>query len=434
MTMSTRSFPRRAFLRGGSALIALPWFESFGYRRFAHAVAPIVPPKRMVFLGFGWGVTKETWFPQQEMTGSEYALPAGLEPLQRHKSEITVIQNLSNQFSNEAHWGSTFYLTGANRYAEPGQSFHNEVSADQVAAEQFGKDTRFTSLQLGCEKASDSGHGPGLSMAWNRQGKPLAGLNNPLLAYHKLFSKDNTPLPQRQAMLQQRRSVLDAVMEDSKSVARGLSKIDNDKLNEYLQSIRDIETRLSKEEQWLGVAKRQPKDLLTEPTGEMRGYEEIKVMYDLMVAALQVDATRVITYRQPVASLLQSLGATITAHNMSHYSSGSRMEVSQLRDQKQSELFAYLIDKLKASREPDGSSLFDHVSVSYGSNIHSIHYLTNCPTVITGGGAGIKHGRHLVMKDAKTPLCNLWLSLLRGVGVNVPSHGDSTGVIDELFA
>ena len=110
------------------------------------------------------------------------------------------------------------------------------------------------------------------------------------------------------------------------------------------------------------------------------------------------------------------------------------MEVSQLRDQKQSELFAYLIDKLKASREPDGSSLFDHVSVSYGSNIHSIHYLTNCPTVITGGGAGVKHGRHLVMKDAKTPLCNLWLSLLRGVGVNVPSHGDSTGVIDELFA
>lgn len=434
MISNTGALPRRAFLRGGSAMIALPLFESFGHRRYVHAGRQAAPPKRMVFLGFGWGVTKETWFPSQETTGVDYALPAGLKPLQRHQQDITVIQNLTNQFSNEAHWGSTFYLTGANRYAEPGQSFHNDVSADQVAAEQFGKDTRFTSLQLGCEKASDSGHGPGLSMSWNRQGKPIAGINNPLLAYHKLFSKDDLPLAQRQAMLQQRRSVLDAVLEDSKSVARGLNKTDADKLNEYLQSIRDIETRLLKEEQWLGVAKKQPSEDLAEPTGEMRGYDEIKVMYDLIVAALQVDATRVVTYRQPVDSLLKSLGATITAHNMSHYSSGSRMEVSQMRDKKQSELFAYLIDKLKASREPDGSRLFDHVSVSYGSNIHSIHYLTNCPTVITGGGAGVKHGRHLVMEDNKTPLCNLWLSLLRGVGVNVSSHGDSTGVIGDLFA
>ena len=109
------------------------------------------------------------------------------------------------------------------------------------------------------------------------------------------------------------------------------------------------------------------------------------------------------------------------------------MEVSQARDKKHAELLAYFIDKLKASKEPDGSSLYDHISLSFGSNINSLHYLNNCPTIITGGGAGVNHGQHLIAKK-DTPLCNLWLSLLRGSGVAVQSHGDSTGMISELFA
>lgn len=425
---------RRHFLRSTSALIALPALESFGFRRFVSAAAQTAkPPKRMVFLGFGWGVTRETWYPDRSTVGADYKLPAGLAPLQRHQGDLTVIQGLHNQFNNEAHWGSTFYLTGANRYAEPGQSFTNTISADQVAAEQFGKETRFTSIQLGCEDAEASGHGPGLSLAWNRQGKPVAGLNNPVTAYHKLFSDDGTPLEQRQAMLRQKRSVLDTVLTDAKSVRRGLTRTDLDKLDEYFQSIRDIETQLSKEEQWLDVPKVLPKDPVEEPPSEVAGFEEVKLMYDLIVAALQADATRVMSYRQSVDNFIRSLGATITGHNMSHYQPGMRMEVSELRDRKQSELLAGFLDKLKASQEPDGSSLFDHVSVSYGSNIQSIHYLDNCPTLITGGGAGVKHGRHLVLPD-KTPLCNLWLTLLKGSGVEVEAHGDSTGTIAELLA
>jgi hypothetical protein len=110
------------------------------------------------------------------------------------------------------------------------------------------------------------------------------------------------------------------------------------------------------------------------------------------------------------------------------------MEASQLRDAKQAELLAGLIDKLKATKEADGTTLFDHTTLAYGSNIQSIHYLDNCPTLITGGGAGVKLGQHLVMSDPKTPLCNLWLTLLRGNGLNVASHGDSTGLIHELIA
>ena len=424
---------RRHFLRSTGTLIALPALESIGFKAFA-APKAITRPKRMVFLGFGWGVTKETWFPDKAKTGADWQLPPGLKPLARHQKDITVIQNLANKFTNEAHWGSTFWLTGANRYGEPGQSFHNSISADQVAAEAFGKDTRFTSLQLSCENGEEAGHGPGLSLAWDRRGKPVSGFNNPVVAFHRLFSDDTTPLAQRQAQLKQKRSVLDTVLDDASSVARGLSKEDNDKLAEYLQSIRDIEVRLGKDEQWLDKPKPRPAQDLLEPKGEIAGYEEIKLMYALIAAALQADVTRVATYRQPVSSLLKSLKIPFSGHNLSHYGPGPRMEASQLRDAKQAELLAGLIDKLKATKEADGTTLFDHTALAYGSNIQSIHYLDNCPTLITGGGAGVKLGQHLVMNDPKTPLCNLWLTLLRGNGLNVASHGDSTGLIHELMA
>jgi hypothetical protein len=123
----------------------------------------------MVFLGFGWGVTNETWFPDLKQTGLDYTLPPGLAPLERQKKDFTVVQGCSNKFTNEAHWGSTFWLTGANRYSEPGQSFHNSISADQVAAGFLGNGTRYASIQLNTPDVQNSGHGPGLSLAWDQQ-------------------------------------------------------------------------------------------------------------------------------------------------------------------------------------------------------------------------------------------------------------------------
>jgi hypothetical protein len=424
---------RRNFLRSSSALIALPALESLGFRAFSAPVSG-TPPKRMVFLGFGWGVTNETWFPDVKQTGTEYTLSEGLQPLARHKKDFTVVQGCSNKFSNEAHWGSTFWLTGANRYSQPGQSFANSISADQVAAAHIGRDTRFTSIQLNTADAQNSGHGSGLSLAWDVRGKPIAGSDNPVLAFHKLFSDDSTPLSERQAMLAQKRSVLDAVLEDARRVQKGLTKTDTDKLDEYFQSIRDIEVRLAKDEQWLSVPK--AKAPVNEPKPGLEGKEEIKVMYDLIVAALRTDTTRVITYRQPVGTLLKSLDLKVAPHDMSHYTPGDRMAASQARDKAQSDLLAGLIDKLKAATESDGTRLFDHVALAYGSNIRTIHYLDNCPTVLTGGGAGLKLGQHLVLpKD--TPLCNVWLTMLQGIGIpprQLERHGDSTGVIKALIA
>ncbi|MGC6456820.1 MAG: DUF1552 domain-containing protein [Akkermansiaceae bacterium] len=425
------NLPRRHFLRGAGAIIALPALESLGFRQFVSAATTkaVVPPKRSVFLGIGFGVTKETWFPDVDKTGADYQLPEGLAPLARHQSDLTVVQGCSNKFSNEAHWGSTFWLTGANRYSVPGQNMANSISADQVVAKHLGQDTRFASLPL---NGSDlQGHGPGLSMAWDQRGKPVAGHDDPVQVFHKLFSADEVPLEQRQAAIAENRSVLDAIMTDAKRVQRGLSKNDNDKIDEYFQGIRDIETRLNKDEDWLDVPK--AKAPLGEPEPGQKGKAEIEIMQDLMVAALQTDSTRALSYRMPGQNLLQSLDLKSSAHNVSHYSPGERMEASKVRDKTHSELLARLIDKLKATKEADGSSLFDHTAVAFGSNISSIHYLTNCPTIITGGGANLKLGQHLVLPE-NTPLCNVWLTMLQGMGIDLERHGDSSGVVKQLQA
>ena len=424
---------RRHFLRGTGALIALPALASIGFRPFASAAqkAKATPSKRAVFLGIGFGVTKETWYPNLKDTGVGYKLTEGLSPLARHKKDFTVVQGCSNQYSNEAHWGSTFWLTGANRYSVPGQNMANSISADQVAARHLGQETRFASMQLDSSDGSASGHGPGLSLSWDQRGKPVSGFKDPLQVFHKLFSADDLPLAQRQAAIAEKRSVLDAVLTEAKRVQRGLSKSDNDKLDEYFQGIRDIETRLGKDEDWLDVPK--AKAPLAEPEPGLKGRDEIKMMYDLIVAALQTDSTRVMSYRLPGQNLLKSLGVTLSAHNISHYSSGERLEASKIRDKAHAELLAGLIDKLKATKEADGSSLFDHTALAFGSNISSIHYLDNCPTVLAGGGGNLKLGQHLALpKD--TPLCNVWLTMLQGMGIKTERHGDSSGMVKELQA
>jgi len=429
--MTAMPSTRRTILKAAGTTLALPLLPSLGWKAFA-AEQTVLPPKRMAFLSFGWGVTNETWFPDKTKTGADYPLSEGLAPLERHRGRITVIQGLSNKFANEAHWGSTFYLTGANRYAVPGSSFSNSISVDQIAAEKFGNQTRFTSIQLTSKDAEQSGHGPGLSLAWNRQGKPIAGIDTPLAVYEKLFGDEKTPLADRVRMLKEQRSVLDAVLAQAKAIDKTLSKRDKDKLDEYFQSIREIETRLAKEESWMTLPK--PKAPLSAPGDSLVGEQEIRLMYDLLVAAFQTDSTRVISYRQPAANLIKGMGITVAPHDMSHYTPGDRMEASKQRDRKQSELLAYLLDKLEAAKDVDGSSLLDNVSLSYGSNIRSIHYLDNCPTVLAGGGAGITHGRHVVLNAKQTPLANLWLTLLQGVGIETDAFGDSTGTVGELRA
>jgi hypothetical protein len=430
----TTCISRRHVLTTGTAVIALPAFESLGFRRCVAAAAGATPPKRLVFLGFGWGVTEDEWYPKIGEPGAGYTLPAMLEPLAKHKADFSIVQGLWNRLTGNGHYGSTFWLTGANEYGAPGQSFFNSVSVDQVAARSLGTETRFESLALDCgEAAGGSGHGPGLSLSWDSRGKPVGGPRNPVEAFHRLFAKETMPLEQQKALLGQRRSILDNALENARDLGRTLGSTDQDKLDEYLQGIRDLETRLSRDEKWIGAPRPEPS--LDEPKPGLAGREEIALMYDVIVAAIQTDSTRVLTYRQPVTTLLTSMGLKTEAHTMSHYHGrpGDVVESSRKRDLSQSELLAGLIKKLKDTKEPDGSTLFDHTTVVYGSNIRTGHSLDNCPTLITGRGAGVKLGENIVVTKG-TPLCNAWLTLLKGSGVDAGSFGDSTGELREIKA
>jgi hypothetical protein len=424
---------RRRFLETTTSLIGLPALESLGFRRFASA-AEQPRPKRLVFLGFGWGVTNDSWYPDATKPGRGYPLPPGLAPLERHQADFSIVQGLWHRHTANGHYGSTFWLTGANEFGQPGQAFHNTVSADQVAAGRLGAATRFDSLCLDCgEAAGGSGHGPGLSLSWDSRGKPLGGPRNPVEAFHKLFARDTTPLEQQQAKLAERKSVLDDALENARELGRQLGKADRAKLREYFDGIRDLERKLARDQKWLGVDRPQPQ--LAEPQPGLSGMEEIRMMYEILAVALETDSTRVITYRQPVSTLVTSLGIKVESHTMSHYHghAGEKLEASQRRDLAQSELLAGLLDRLKATKEPDGSSLFDHTTVVYGSNIRTGHSLDNCPTLIAGGGAVLKLGENIVVPKG-TPLCNAWLTILQSSGVDVPSFGDSTGILDPLVS
>lgn len=420
---------RKQLLKSATATLALPCLPSYHFRAFAGDQAAAAP-RRMVFLCMGWGVTKETWYPDITQRGKGFELSEGLAPLQKHKRDLTILQNMENQYTTNGHHGSTFYLTGANQYAIAGKSFSNTISVDQVAAQSWGQHTRFQSLPFDCRDANASGHGPGLSASWDERGKPLQGLPSPLQIYHKLFGQEEMSIEQMKAMIADKRSALDIFMLDLKRVDKKLNSVDREKLQEYEESVREIERQLNKQLQWMEKPK--PIAPIAEPAKKVNGYEETKLMYDLIIAALETDSTRVITYRQPVDTLLSAFDITTTAHNMTHYDRGTRYEVSQFRDQKQSELLSYFFDKLKSTRDASGQSLFESTTVSYGSNISHGHTLRNCPAIVAGNATRLKLGQQIVLPE-KTPLCNLWLTLLHANDLELHKFGDSQGLVEELL-
>jgi len=423
---------RRPFLRSATGILALPALNLFAEDS---AGAVKAPGKRLVFLSFGWGVTEESWYPDNNQPGATYTLPAGLAPLAKHRNDFSIVQGLWHKyclFNDAGHSGSTFWLTGANRFAQPGVSFANTISADQVAAQEFGKHTRFDSIQInGGGNVNGDGHGPGLSMSWDSKGKPLGAQNHPVQLYRHLFSGSKVPVEQVQRRLAEKRSVLDTMLDNARQLQRKLGRADNNKLDEYFESVRKLESRIAKEETWLNVPR--PKASIPEPTVN-GGRELIDVTYDLMVLAMQTDSTRIMTFRQPVQSLLNSSSIKVGGHDISHYhGNAEKKAASEQRDLVQSELLSGFIDRLKATKEADGTSLFDNMCLVYGSNLRTSHSLDNCPTLVTGGASGIKLGHNHVIEN-ETPLNNLWLTLLNQLGVRTERHGDSTGLLEGIMA
>ncbi len=420
---------RRAVLRGLGTTLCLPLLESFAAPVRA-ASAAVAPPKRMIFLSYSWGVSKDDWFPKE--TGPAYALSECLKPLARHKKDFSILGNLSNKQGNQGHWATTTWLTSANVNGTPGKQFQNTVSVDQVAARTLGVDTRYPSLELAAANSKD-GYGPGMSLSWSSAGNSIAGETSPVALFDRLFGASEVSAEERKYNINHDRSVLDAVMSDAKSMHTKISKTDREKIEGYFDSVRDIEVRLKKAEEW--IDRPLPEATLPRPEDKMNTIEEIEVMYDLMVAAIQTDMTRVLTYRQPVEGIFKDLGLKTIGHSTTHCTTKSQAYKDSIaRDQKQAELLAHLFDRLKAIKDPDGSTVFDNSLIAYGSGIRTNHMTRNTPTLIAGhGGGGMNQGHHYEFESEQTPLANLWLGMLNQVGVNADSFADSDGKLPGLF-
>ncbi|MCR9200814.1 MAG: DUF1552 domain-containing protein [Planctomycetaceae bacterium] len=424
---------RRSFLRVGSSLIAVPFLETMASAQQANTP----PPTRVVFLGGGFGFTKDSFYPTKAGRFADIGLTEGLTPLQRHQNDVTMVSHLTNLGATDPHGGSVSYLTGANVAGTPGKRFHNSISCDQVIAKHIGGNTRFPTLTLSAKEpdgGQNSGHGPGLSLSWDPSGNPVPGITRPLDLFYTIFANPNDSRAALDARLQKKQSILDVVRLNGSAMQQSLSRHDRDKLDEYFTGLRQIERGLQRQAQWADTPK--PKATIDAPDEGITGEDAIKLMYDMIIIALQTDSTRVVTYRQPVCSLLSGMGIALKAHSLSHYGfSQPRIEASQQRDKKCLSLFAHFLDRLKDARDSDGSRLFDNCIISYGTNLRSGHELRNVPALLSGGGAaGISHGRHIKLPDQDTPLANYWLTLMQQAGLPLEQFSHSTGIVPELLA
>lgn len=428
----TDSASRRSFLRTGSSVLALPFLETFASAQTASAK----PPKRVVFLGGGFGFTKDSFYPTKAGKFSEIGLTEGMAPLERHQDDLTMVTNLTNLGATDPHGGSVSYLTGANVAGTPGKRFHNSISCDQLLARGLGSGTRYPTLTLSAKEVDggqNSGHGKGLSLAWDETGNPIPGLDRPIDLFYTLFANPKDSREELNLRLKKKQSILDVVRVNGSGMKRTLSKGDQEKLDEYFTGVRQVEKGLERQAQWADVPK--PDAPFEAPSDGLTGEEAIHLMYDMIIIALQTDATRVVTYRQPVCDLLLGMGMTLKAHSLSHYGfSQPRIIASRERDKKCSSLFAHFLDRLKEAKDTDGSRLYDNCIVSYGTNLRSGHELKNLPAILSGGGAGeIQHGRHIILPEEDTPLANYWLTLMQQAGMEIDSFSHSTGIVPELL-
>ena len=455
--MNTERFqiPRRAFLRGLGASIALPMLDAMRpARALANPVSASKTPVRMAFLFVPNGVNMTEWTPGAE--GADFDLPYTLQPLKAHKSDLTVLSGLAHDKGRANGDGggdharsAGSWLTGTQPLKSEGSQIRVGTSADQVAAQALAKQTRFSSIELGLEPGRqggkcDTGYSCAYSnnISWINESTPSSREINPRLVFERLFSNQ---LPKEVGESQARRqrykkSILDFVMEDAKSLGTQVGGHDKQKLDEYLASVREIEKRVENAERMVTSATPAIAPGYEIPDGIPESYEQhARLMMDMMVLAFQTDVTRICTFmlaNEGSNRSYRNVGVSDGHHSLSHHQ-GDAAKLTKIRDINHFHMqqFAYLLERLKAIPEGDGN-LLDHSMIVFGAGLGdgNRHDHDNLPLLMAGRGGGtITPGRHL-RYSAETPMCNLLVSMLERVGAPVMSFGDSTGALRGLDA
>jgi hypothetical protein len=401
-------------------------------------------PNRLAFLYVPNGKNMADWTPAKE--GTDFELPAILEPLRELRGDFNVLTGLTADKARPHGDGGgdharalAAFLTGSQPRKTDGTDIRAGISVDQVAASRVGDQTRLPSLEIGCEQGSmagncDSGYSCVYSntMSWRSATQPLPKEVNPKLVFERLFA--TVPDAERSARDKRRKSILDVVREDAGDLKGKISDSDQRKLDEYFTSIRDIEQRI---ERAAKLPEIKTPDY-AKPSGVPGDYQEhLRLMADLLVLAFQTDVTRVATFvlaNEGSNKPYPFIGVAEGHHDLSHHGN-DQAKKQKIRDINKFHVtqLAYLLGKLKSIPEGDGT-LLDHCLIAYGSGNSdgNAHNHDDLPILLAGRGGGtVKTGRHLRYTN-ETPLNNLWLAMLDRVDVKVPFLGDSTGVLSGL--
>ncbi len=423
---------RRTFLRGAGVTIALPWLEAMS-RTSSFAAETNNPPQRMIFVYLPNGLEMEYFTPTTE--GKDFALPRILKPLEEFRSDFSILSGLDN--SEPGHGGGDTWLTQVKLDATPGFAKKNYISADQLAAQKLGQETRFPSLELTGVTPRDSTT-YARSLAWSADGIPMAGESSVRAVFDRLFRDESQAgIDNELKRLRRKKSILDAVVEPARQLRGNLGRPDQQKLDEYLSSLREVEKQIQRAEKWAQKPKAKPNGTAptVDPEPERSRKEFMRAMFDMMVLAIQTDSTRVasfMTAREAANTVYTDIGASDGHHSLSHWTTENQKEKFIQFNTLDISQLGYLLGKLKSIKEGD-RSLLDSSMVVCGSAIRrSGHSPVGIPLVLAGHGGGqLKQGQHLRFADG-TPMANLLLTILRSVGVDNQSFGVSTGTLSEL--
>jgi len=436
MFISKTSLPRRTFLRGAGATIALPLLDAMVPAMTAMAKTAASPAMRFGAVYIPHGAIMERYRPKTEGYGFQFT-PI-LKPLEPLKDQVLVVSNLDRAGNDDSHaTAASSWLSGAIAKITEGQDFYLGTTIDQVIANQIGQDTPFKSIEIATEDFSGyvGGCSPSYACAylntisWSSPTTPMPMEINPRNVFERLFGRPGTA-EQRLARQKQDASVLDSVAGELKKLDHGLGARDSVRLNEYLDSVREIERRIQRTE----ATNSADVTLPDAPIGVPQSYaEHVALMYDLMTVAYQTDATRVFTFmmaRELSMKTYPEIGITEPHHTISHHR--EKPDVKALHgalNVYHLNMFANFVKKLRATRDGDGT-LLDHSMVFYGSGMSNanVHGPYPLPLVAVGGGVG-KGYRHVVNKE-HTPLGNLWESVAHTFGCPDTRFGVSTGKAD----
>jgi hypothetical protein len=446
MIITQKHLNRRTVLKGLGATIALPLLDAM-----TPALAKPVITKAPVRLAFTYvpnGVTPADWMPAG--VGRDFTFSRILKPLEPYRHEIAVLSGLAHKNGRALGDGpgdharaAASYLTGVHPKKTAGADIRNGISVDQIVAQHLASESRFPSIELGCEDTRtvgncDSGYSCAYtnSLSWRGPSSPNPPVNNPRLVFERLFGLFDAGLdPETRARrMRYRRSVLDLVAERTQALTRDLGASDRRKVDEYLTSVRAIEQRIE-------AAERDNRELLPsveKPSGIPPMFaDHVRLMFDLQILAFQANLTRVATMmigREGSMRTYPEIGVPDPHHPLTHHGGKTDwVEKVTKINEFHMQLFAEFVAKMKATPDGDGS-LLDHSMIVYGSGLADgdRHTHDDLPVLLVGRGGGSLRTGHHVVYPSETPMTNLYLTLLDRMGVREETIGDSTGKVEHL--